>query len=349
MFNITFICLFVCVGYANSDSGIKLKLREGRDSHEGLELSDEKLMKISKMSDMDHLEKVLDNILVPRVVGTASHTAVGDYIVSTMCEFGWHVEEDVFVDTTPTFGDLKFRNIIAKLNSEAQRFLILACHYDSKYTREGDFVGATDSAVPCAMMLNLAHVLSAQLAIAKASTELSLAFVFFDGEEAFRSWSATDSIYGARHLAARWAEAPYPPDAVSGAATDLDRIDVLMLLDLLGTPDPAFYSYDASAERWYVRLARAEQRLAAAHRLRNYSLGRRDQTYFRLKSSRAYIEDDHIPFQQRGVSILHVIPSPFPSVWHKPADNRAALDMRTVDNLMQIIRVFVVEYLHLSL
>ena len=29
-----------------------------------------------------------------------------------------------------------------------------------------------------------------------------------------------------------------------------------------------------------------------------------------------FIEDDHLPFMQRGVSILHVIAHPFPRVWH---------------------------------
>lgn len=29
-------------------------------------------------------------------------------------------------------------------------------------------------------------------------------FIFFDGEEAFKSWGPKDSIYGARHLAEKW-------------------------------------------------------------------------------------------------------------------------------------------------
>lgn len=33
--------------------------------------------------------------------------------------------------------------------------------------------------------------------------------VFFDGEEAFVSWTKDDSIYGSRHLAKMWSE----PDA----------------------------------------------------------------------------------------------------------------------------------------
>jgi hypothetical protein len=30
-----------------------------------------------------------------------------------------------------------------------------------------------------------------------------------------------------------------------------------------------------------------------------------------------YIEDDHLPFLRRGVSVLHVISEPFPYVWHQ--------------------------------
>lgn len=76
---------------------------------------------------------------------------------------GWSVESDPFEENTPIFGHLQFENIVATLNPNARRYLVLACHYDSKYYRENDFVGATDSAVPCAMMINLAHVLDEPL------------------------------------------------------------------------------------------------------------------------------------------------------------------------------------------
>lgn len=29
-----------------------------------------------------------------------------------------------------------------------------------------------------------------------------------------------------------------------------------------------------------------------------------------------FIEDDHVPFMKKGVSILHIIAYPFPRVWH---------------------------------
>ncbi|NXY91581.1 QPCTL protein, partial [Alcedo cyanopectus] len=37
---------------------------------------------------------------------------------------------------------------------------------------------------------------------------VTLQLLFLDGEEAFGDWSASDSLYGARHLAARMAAAP---------------------------------------------------------------------------------------------------------------------------------------------
>lgn len=77
-----------------------------------------------------------------------------------MESFGYTVEYDVFVDQTPNFGRLTFSNIIAKLDPTASRFLVLSCHYDSKYFMEFEFLGATDSAVPCAMLMHLAKVLT---------------------------------------------------------------------------------------------------------------------------------------------------------------------------------------------
>ena len=46
--------------------------------------------------------------------------------------------------------------------------------------------------------------------------DVSLQFIFFDGEEAFRTWNARDSIYGARHLAQTWNSLSYPEKTRDG-------------------------------------------------------------------------------------------------------------------------------------
>lgn len=72
------------------------------------------------------------------------------------------------------------------------------------------FVGATDSAAPCAMMLDLAEALNPLLDSRKKRLEdgleddddvsdTTLQLIFFDGEEAFNVWTDEDSVYGARY------------------------------------------------------------------------------------------------------------------------------------------------------
>ncbi|KAG2467746.1 QPCT cyclotransferase, partial [Polypterus senegalus] len=46
-----------------------------------------------------------------------------------------------------------------------------------------------------------------------------------------------------------------------------------------------------------------------------------------------------------SVRILHLIPTPFPDVWHTFNDNEQNLDRDTIENLNKILQVFVLEYL----
>lgn len=48
-----------------------------------------------------------------------------------------------------------------------------------------------------------------------------------------------------------------------------------------------------------------------------------------------------------GVPVLHLIPSPFPEVWHTMEDTEENLDQTTIENLSKILQVFVLEYLNL--
>lgn len=172
------------------------------------------------------------------------------YIARELKKAKFHVELDQFQAKTPNFGVLQFSNIVATLNPKAERFLVLSCHYDSKYFANEDFLGATDSAVPCAMMLNLAKVMKKELESAKNNDNLSLKLIFFDGEEAFKEWGPDDSIYGARHLAQKYQETQNIVQSTYERVTDIHRIDVLILLDLLGTPNPKFYSFFKNTEKW---------------------------------------------------------------------------------------------------
>ncbi|CAO3616613.1 unnamed protein product [Cunninghamella echinulata] len=190
----------------------------------------------------------------------------------------------------------------------------------------------------------------------KPEDTTTLEMIFFDGEEAFKQWSATDSIYGARHLAAKWEQESlmkYHPQTVK-QANRLQLLDVLVLLDLIGAPNPRFHNYFRSTSWLYNHLSKLEARLFSYQLLETKS-----KDGIKLNPSlpsgltemmfqSGAIGDDHIPFMQRGVNILHLIPFPFPDVWHKESDNADCLDPPTIKNFDILFRAFVCEYLELD-
>jgi glutaminyl-peptide cyclotransferase len=57
------------------------------------------------------------------------------------------------------------------------------------------------------------------------------------------------------------------------------------------------------------------------------------------------VSDDHLPFIAQGVETLHVIPQPFPRVWHTMEDDGAHLDGGVVRDWARIVAGFVLEWL----
>ncbi|XP_072705002.1 glutaminyl-peptide cyclotransferase-like protein isoform X4 [Ciconia boyciana] len=284
-------------------------------------------------------------LLRERVPGGAGSRAARQHIVGHLSALGaaWHLELDTFEAVTPR-GLVTFTNVVATVAPAAPRRLVLACHYDTKVLPPGPgqqlFLGATDSAVPCAILLELAAALDRPLLRTKdRGAEVTLQLLFLDGEEAFEDWSVTDSLYGARHLAARMAATPHGP-----RGTQITAISLLVLLDLLGARHPAIHSHFPRTHHWFLRLVAIEQQL---RRLGLLHAPRQDQPFFRLSLAPGPVEDDHVPFLQRGVPVLHLIPTPFPRVWHTLEDTEDNLHPPTMEDLCKILVTFVAEFLQL--
>ncbi|XP_050038430.2 glutaminyl-peptide cyclotransferase-like isoform X3 [Dermacentor andersoni] len=304
------------------------------------------------LGEKEIFHDVLHNILVPRTVGSQGHRKVRQFLRESMEQLDWHVEEDKFEAPTP-HGSKVFSNIVATLDPSACHRLVLACHYDSMVHKGGVFLGATDSAVPCAQLIYLATVLDDKLKEQKRRGDgLTLQFIFFDGEEAFVRWSSSDSLYGSRHLASLWHRNSTQGYNLEGClprsdiTTQIDRMEVMVLLDLLGAPEPRFYSYFVDTRPVYDRLVDIESRLNEMDAMET-RCSRCRTNYFINSSQLALIEDDHIPFLRKNVPIVHVIPNPFPSVWHTLDDNAENLDHSTINNLNKIFKAFLTEYLRL--
>jgi len=197
-------------------------------------LSRNRLSEIAGVSFTDlHADSAA--LSIPRVAGTSGAQQARQYILSKLPSGIFNVTLDSFTQNT-VVGSRDFVNIVATLTVPGtalrERRIILAAHYDSKLL--DGFVGSTDSAVPCAMLLDLARLISVS---DTSSIAWGLQLVFFDGEEAFQHWTATDSTYGSRHLASLWdGEGPSSRNA-------LQKISLFVLFDLIGAANNKFYSF----------------------------------------------------------------------------------------------------------
>ncbi|KAJ3105373.1 hypothetical protein HDU97_008127 [Phlyctochytrium planicorne] len=290
--------------------------------------------------------------LVPRTPGSPGSRKVQKYLIRTFKALNWTIEQDSFEAETPK-GKWPFNNIIATKDPNAPRRIVLAAHYDSKLFTDFDFIGATDSAVPCAILVDIAKTLDAYLnSQSKGKTpSTTLQLIFFDGEEAVIQWTATDSIYGSRHLAKRWQNRKVI-HADGSFSNYLESIELFVLLDLLGTPEVKLLNLQEQTTWAWNRLVDIESRLAQLNLLSSNhitAMGTGESGYFVPGGSPFVggIEDDHKPFLDRGVPVVHVIPASFPSVWHTAADNAAAVDAEVIQDFSSIFRVFTAEYLGL--
>jgi len=173
---------------------------------------------------------------------------------------------------------------------------MLTGHYDTLRLEAGRFVGADDGGSSAAFLLEMARLL------AHRKNPATYWLVFFDGEEALRQWTATDSVYGSRHLAAKLA-----------ANGELSRIKAMILVDMIGDANLDVFRDDNSTP-WLAQMV-----LDSARRL---GLAK----YF--KGAETPIGDDHVPFVNAGVSAVDLIgiigpidaAHTFGIYWHTPKD-----------------------------
>lgn len=131
--------------------------------------------------------------------------------------------------------------------------------------------------------------------------------------------------------------------------TALSSITLFLLLDLLGTSKPRIPSYFQTTHWAYQNLAEIESRLRSL----GIAQSSADSKFLPETTKSVFnnawgVQDDHIPFMARGVEVLHIIPTPFPHVWHTMADDGEHLDIPTVEDWAKIVTAFVGEWMDLE-
>jgi glutaminyl-peptide cyclotransferase len=186
-------------------------------------------------------------------------------------------ETDSFTTNTPA-GPQSMRNYIVRYPGKKDGVIVLATHYETNYPlRDIEFYGANDGAATSALLIEIGDLLRAH-----PPEGYSIWLVFDDGEEAVQSWSATDSLYGTRHLAAKWAN--------DGT---LKKIKAFLLADMCADKDLNI-DFDEMSTPWLQEMLKVAAK----------NTGHAASIY---KTDVPGLGDDHIPFKQRGVPVLDLI------------------------------------------
>jgi glutaminyl-peptide cyclotransferase len=214
-----------------------------------------------------------------RFIGSPGHAAAEAFIKAHFAPEIAHgqFETDEFYPSTP-IGAVAMRNYIVRYPGKKDGVIVLASHYETNYwLKDIPFVGANDGACTTALLIALGEYFRTH-----PPEGYSVWLVFDDGEESIKpEWTNSDSLYGTRHLAAKW----------SGNGT-LAKIKAFLVADMIGDKDLNI-DRDANSTPWLLdALSRA---------------GKETGHSSSVFKNRTEVQDDHLPFKVRGVPVLDLI------------------------------------------
>jgi len=249
----------------------------------------------------------------PRWVGSPGHAKAEAFLKKQFAKD--KLEEDTFTMNTPA-GPQEMHNFIVRFPGKKDGVIVLASHYETNYPlRNINYVGANDGGSTTGLLIEMANHLRG-----RTLDGYSVWLVFFDGEEAFKEWSDSDSTYGSRHLAAKWEN--------DGT---LRRIKAFIILDMIGDKDLDIQR-DSNSTPWLLDLI---QRAAAKNG---------DQSYFFQQQTTD--SDDHLPFVRRGVPSADIIDLNYGyenSYWHTAQDTMDKISAKSLaivgNTMLETIRL----------
>jgi hypothetical protein len=238
-----------------------------------------------------------------RFIGSPGHDAAENFIKSHFAPEAakGNFVTDEFFARTP-IGLLRMRNFIVKYPGKKDGIIVLASHYETNYwLKDINFIGANDGACTTALLIALGQYYRDH-----PPQGYSVWLLFDDGEESINSeWTDSDSLYGTRHIAAKWS-----------ADGTLAHIKAFIVADMIGWKQMNI-DKEGNSTPWLLDL------LAQAGHDTHHS-----NDLFRDSQP---IDDDHIPFRQRGVPVLDVIDFEYGTPTDPEAFHHTAQD--TMDKL----------------
>ena len=271
----------------------------------------------------------------PRTMNSAAHDQCGQWIADKFRSFGCEVstQEASLCGYDGTM--LSSTNIMATINPNAERRILLCAHWDSRPWADNDpdsanwhkpVMAANDGASGVAVMLEIARLLGRNDSLA-----VGVDFVCFDAEDwgtpqwANQGDQSDTWALGAQHWAKQYASQPslLPAKPVYG-----------ILLDMVGGQGARFYQ-----EGFSLRYASdIVAKVWKAAQVVGYGS-------FFPESVGGGVTDDHVPVNEvAGIPTIDIIPyypdcaqSSFGPTWHTVNDDMQHIDLGTLQAVGQTV------------
>ncbi len=279
----------------------------------------------------DHIVAQLDFGF--RVPGTIAHSNCADWIRSELTTTVSSVETHNFEIQKSGEPSYSCQNILGKINTEEEKIVILAAHWDSRNVAEKDVVnitqpipGANDGGSGVGVLLELARVLSLY------ETELNSQFwfLFIDAED--QGYSR--QLYGLQDW--DWAEGSkeFASNIDDFYDSSSEYFDCFILLDMVGGSNLEF-----------VREVRSNEDLQNSIFNEGRSLGFNQA--FPTNPTVMTITDDHLAFYDLGIPVIDLIIDFNSGGWlyhHTHSDDLSHIDLVSLNITGRTIESFVKRY-----
>jgi glutaminyl-peptide cyclotransferase len=266
----------------------------------------------------DFSSKNISNIMdwfteEPHPMGSVRQKIIGSEIETILVQNGFKTEKQEFQSTIQKAKDY---NIIGTRSGKSDCSLIFSGHYDTKFFSKFRFVGANDGGSQTAFLLELSRVISESHFKKNSLGSCSISLIFFDGEESFlpnwedgnRIFHVKDNTYGSRDFVAKNIE-----KKGNHFFYHHNPIQVVFVVDMIGHKKQDLFITKGSDDFY------ANKFLAGAKEIK-------------ISKSEVMIEDDHGPFLELGVPVLHIIDWTNLKEWHTEKDTPNIISYGNIKN-----------------
>jgi glutaminyl-peptide cyclotransferase len=268
----------------------------------------------------------------PRVPGTEAHKATRQWIVQKMKSYGASVTEQTFKAKTSTIGEVRAANIIASFNPTYARRIVLAAHWDTRYSADQDderikepIDGADDGGSGVGVLIEIARLIQAN------PIPVGVDMVFFDAEDQGATEGDNESwCLGAQY----WAQNPH---------TKGYRAEFGILLDMVGAKGAVFQKEDLTGIFPPQKVNRIHHHY---NKVWSLAQGMNKSNYFIDLKGKPITDDHYFVNLYTEIPMIDIVHRPvnsskgFGPHWHTHDDNLNVIDKNILGTVGQVVTAY---------